>query len=168
MGSGDAILWADHPILGQAVNVLNLDYPNCYESQDAFSSGCVERTSLPKGVQKERASSLSSWILNKIFSPSAEALITFTDLFFSTDVTAWQDLLALFSRQQQQTVFNSDFCWLLNTFPCKTSLIPSPWINWSLPSSRRFPPIPPHYLQSLALANWLFIFAITGILAQFL
>ena len=47
MGSGDAILCADHPILGQAVIVLHLDYPNCYESQDAFSSGHVERTSLP-------------------------------------------------------------------------------------------------------------------------
>ena len=47
MGSGDTILCADHPILGQAVIVLHLDYPNCYESQDAFSSGHVERTSLP-------------------------------------------------------------------------------------------------------------------------
>ena len=47
MGSGDAILCADHPILGQAVIVLHLDYPNCYESQDAFSSGHVECTSLP-------------------------------------------------------------------------------------------------------------------------
>ena len=47
MGSRDAILCADHPILGQAVIVLLLDYPNCYESQDAFSSGHVERTSLP-------------------------------------------------------------------------------------------------------------------------
>ena len=47
MGSGDAILCADHPILGQVVIVLHLDYPNCYESQDAFSSGHVERTSLP-------------------------------------------------------------------------------------------------------------------------
>ena len=32
LGSGDAILCADHPILGQAVIVLHLDYPNCYES----------------------------------------------------------------------------------------------------------------------------------------
>ena len=47
MGSGDAILCADHPILGQVVIVLHLDYPNCYESYDAFSSGHVERTSLP-------------------------------------------------------------------------------------------------------------------------
>ena len=47
MGSGDAILCTDHPILGQAVIVLHLDYPNCYESQDAFSSGHVECTSLP-------------------------------------------------------------------------------------------------------------------------
>ena len=47
MGSGDAILCADHPILGQVVIVLHLDYPNCYESQDAFSSGHVERSSLP-------------------------------------------------------------------------------------------------------------------------
>ena len=47
MGSGDVILCADHPILGQAVIVLHLDYPNCYESQDAFSSGHVECTSLP-------------------------------------------------------------------------------------------------------------------------
>ena len=47
MGSGDAILCANHPILGQAVIVLHLDYPNCYESQNAFSSGHVERTSLP-------------------------------------------------------------------------------------------------------------------------
>ena len=47
MGSGDVILCADHPILGQAVIVLPLDYPNCYESQDAFSSGHVECTSLP-------------------------------------------------------------------------------------------------------------------------
>ena len=47
MGSGDVILFADHPILGQAVIVLHLDYPNCYESQDAFSSGHVECTSLP-------------------------------------------------------------------------------------------------------------------------
>ena len=47
MGSGDAILCADNPILGQAVIVLHLDYPNCYESQDAFSSGHVERPSLP-------------------------------------------------------------------------------------------------------------------------
>ena len=43
MGSRDAVLCADHPILGQAV----LDYPNCCESQDAFSSGHVECTSLP-------------------------------------------------------------------------------------------------------------------------
>ena len=56
----------------------------------------------------------------------------------------------------------------MNYFPCKTSLIPSPWINWSLASSRRFLPISPHYLQSLALTNWLFIFALTGILALFL
>ena len=47
MGSGHVILCADHPILGQAVIVLHLDYPNCYESQDAFSSGHVECTSLP-------------------------------------------------------------------------------------------------------------------------
>ena len=47
MGSGDVILCTDHPILGQAVIVLHLDYPNCYESQDAFSSGHVECTSLP-------------------------------------------------------------------------------------------------------------------------
>ena len=47
MGSGDVILCADHPILGQVVIVLHLDYPNCYESQDAFSSGHVECTSLP-------------------------------------------------------------------------------------------------------------------------
>ena len=47
LGSGDAILCADHPILGQVVIVLLLDYPNCYESQDAFSSGHVERASLP-------------------------------------------------------------------------------------------------------------------------
>ena len=47
MGSKDAILCADRPIFGQAVIVLHLDYPNCYESQDAFSSGHVERTSLP-------------------------------------------------------------------------------------------------------------------------
>ena len=47
MGSGDAILCADHPILGQVVIVLLLDHPNCYESQDAFSSGHVERASLP-------------------------------------------------------------------------------------------------------------------------
>ena len=47
MGSGDAILCADHAILGQVVIVLHLDYPNCYESQDAFSSGHVERKSLP-------------------------------------------------------------------------------------------------------------------------
>ena len=47
MGSGDAILCADHPILGQVVIALHLDYPNCYESQDAFSSGHVERSSLP-------------------------------------------------------------------------------------------------------------------------
>ena len=47
MGSGDAILCADHPILGQVVIVLLLDYPNCYESQDAFSSGHAERASLP-------------------------------------------------------------------------------------------------------------------------
>ena len=47
MGSRDAILCADHPILGQAVIVLHLDYPNCYESPDAFSSGHVERASLP-------------------------------------------------------------------------------------------------------------------------
>ena len=32
LGSGDAILCADHPILGQAVIVFHLDYPNCYES----------------------------------------------------------------------------------------------------------------------------------------
>ena len=32
LGSGDAILCVDHPILGQAVIVLHLDYPNCYES----------------------------------------------------------------------------------------------------------------------------------------
>ena len=47
LGSGDVILCTDHPILGQAVIVLHLDYPNCYESQDAFSSGHVECTSLP-------------------------------------------------------------------------------------------------------------------------
>ena len=47
VGSGDVILCADHPILGQVVIVLHLDYPNCYESQDAFSSGHVECTSLP-------------------------------------------------------------------------------------------------------------------------
>ena len=47
MGSGNVILCTDHPILGQAVIVLHLDYPNCYESQDAFSSGHVECTSLP-------------------------------------------------------------------------------------------------------------------------
>ena len=47
MGSGDVILCADHPILGQVVIVLHLEYPNCYESQDAFSSGHVECTSLP-------------------------------------------------------------------------------------------------------------------------
>ena len=48
----------------------------------------------------------------------------------------------------------------MNTFPCKSSLIPCPWINWSLASSRCFPPIPPHYLPSLGLINWLFIFAL--------
>ena len=47
MGSRDAVLCNDHPILGRAVIVLHLDYPNCYESQDAFSSGHVECTSLP-------------------------------------------------------------------------------------------------------------------------
>ena len=47
MGSRDVILCTDHPILGQVVIVLHLDYPNCYESQDAFSSGHVECTSLP-------------------------------------------------------------------------------------------------------------------------
>ena len=47
MGSRDAILCADHPIFGQAVIVLHLDYLNCYESQDAFSSGHVKCTSLP-------------------------------------------------------------------------------------------------------------------------
>ena len=47
LGSGDVILCADHPILGQAVIVLHLDYPNCYESQDAFSPGHVKCTSLP-------------------------------------------------------------------------------------------------------------------------
>ena len=47
VGSRDAVLCTDHPILGQAVIVLHLDYPNCYESQDAFSSGHVECTSLP-------------------------------------------------------------------------------------------------------------------------
>ena len=45
MGSGDVILCTDHPILGQVVIVLHLDYPNCHESQDAFSSGHVECTS---------------------------------------------------------------------------------------------------------------------------
>ena len=47
MGSRDAVPCTDHPILGQAVIVLHLNYPNCYESQDAFSSGHVECTSLP-------------------------------------------------------------------------------------------------------------------------
>ena len=42
---------------------------------------------------------ISRWILNKSFSPSAEALIAFTDFFFSTDATAWQALLAPFNRQ---------------------------------------------------------------------
>ena len=47
MGSRDAVLCTDHPILGQAVIVLHHDYPNCYESQDALSAGHVEWTSLP-------------------------------------------------------------------------------------------------------------------------
>ena len=63
-------------------------------------------------IQKERASSLSSWILNKIFSISAEALIAFTNFFFSTDATAWQALLAPFNRQ---TTTNSFQQWLLLT-----------------------------------------------------
>ena len=56
----------------------------------------------------------------------------------------------------------------MNTFPWKSSLIPRPWINWSLPSSRCFPPIPPHYLQSLALINWLFIFALMFVFCSLL
>ena len=63
-------------------------------------------------IQKERASSLSSWIWNKIFSISAEALIAFTNFFFSTDATAWQALLAPFNRQ---TTTNSFQQWLLLT-----------------------------------------------------
>ena len=45
----------------------------------------------------------------KPISFSAEALITFTDFFFSIDATAWQALLALFN---QQTTTNSLQHWL--------------------------------------------------------
>ena len=53
-----------------------------------------------------------SWILNKIFLLSTEALTTFTDFLFSMDTTAWQALLTPFNRQTSTSSLQQ---WLLLT-----------------------------------------------------
>ena len=114
-----------------------------------------------------------------MFSLSAEALTTFTDFSFSTDATVRQHLWALSNWQMPQTAFTGDSSWFMNTFPRKSLLIPSPVVEWTgpflvppwtnkPPLCRYFPPIPPHFPQSLALASWLFFFGIVFVYCSLL